>query len=160
MLLLLLILHLVLSLALHHHHHHHHSRCHHHPLIGIAECCVSLLLSHHCSLCSHLPSMSCHCLHNCPHLLFVVVTLPRVSTIIASHLPSPPSMPLPPLSSSPLYHILLYCYVVICCLSSIVHCPSSIVLCQLSIVSHLQSCCLPICHFFLLEIFATTGLKG
>ncbi len=115
---------------------------HHHPLIGIADCCVYQLPSCHCSLCSHLQSMLHHCLDNCPLPLLAIVILPTASTVLVSHWPSPPLLPSPLPSSSLLYQVLFDCYVVICCPSSVVRCPSSVIHCQLFVVS----CPLSIIH--------------
>ncbi len=149
---LLLLLHLVLPPAVHHHCNH--SRCHHHPPIGIAHCCMSPSFSCHFLLCFHLPLMLRHLLYNCPLPPLAVVILPAASTVVASHLPSSPLSPLPPPSSSPVYSVLFDCYPVLSvgrCLSYIVHClcclPSAVVSCP-----HLP--------LLLLKIFATAGLKG
>ena len=60
-----------------------------------------------------LLSMSHHNFHDCPLPPLVVAIPPTASTVVPLHLPSPPSSPLPPLSSSSLYCIMFdFC---VCC---------------------------------------------
>jgi hypothetical protein len=145
---------LVLPLAVHHHCHH--SRRHHHNPIGNTDCCLSPLLSCHCLSWSHLQSMTCHPVHNCPLPPLVLVILLAASTIVPSHLPSPPSLLSPPPSSSPLNNVLFDCYIairhlssesryslfvvhrllfIVCCLLFVVCCSLFVVCCLLFVVS-------------------------
>jgi hypothetical protein len=130
------------------HHHRHLSRSHYHPP---ADCCLSLLSSCHCMLCSHLQSMSCHPVHDCPLPPLVLIILLAASTIVFSHSPSPPSLPSPPLSSFPLNHILFDCYVVIRHPSSEVRCLLFVVRCSLFVVHLLFLSFVVCCSLFVVH---------